>query len=109
MAGFENNAKDLVSRGDQYPLGLYSEVTVVTDDYEASHGEVVLVDASSNNITVTLPEPKESTIVTAKKIDGSVNTVTISGETVDGSPSETISSQYNSREVISGGEEYYII
>jgi len=72
MSGFENKAKDLVSRGDANPLGLYTEVTTVTSDYTASHGEVVLADSSSGAITITLPEPNNTTVLTVKKTDSSI-------------------------------------
>jgi hypothetical protein len=95
---------------DQKARG-YNTIASVTSDYTASVQELVLVDASSSPVTVTLPTATEVAVVTIKVTDAS-NDVTIAtpqSETIDGSNSLTISSQYVAREIASDGTDYYII
>jgi len=112
MSGFENEVKEIVSRGDSSALGLYADVSTVTSDYQASHGEVVLGDASGGSITVTLPNVNVSVAsVTVKKIDSSNNGVTLATQgtaNIDSSGSLSITNQYTSREVVSDGSNYFI-
>ena len=95
-------------------MGRRARYNVVTkaSDYAASSGDYVLVDASSGNITITLPEPSKATQVDVKKIDSSTNAVTVEpngSETIDGSSSKTIDTQYESYTFISDGTNWYII
>jgi len=80
-------------------------------NYTASDGDCVLVDASSGNITITLPEPSKDIQVNVKKIDSSANVVTVvpNGGSIDGESSKEISTQYESYFFISDGTNWYII
>lgn len=61
--------------------------------------EVLLVDASSGPVTLTLISAVATpNVYTVKKIDASANAVTVaaaSGETIDGAPSRSITTQWN--------------
>ena len=87
-------------------------VVTKTSNYTASNGDCVLADASSEAITITLPSPSNNAIVNVKKIDSSANVVTVEpngSETIDGSSSKTIDTQYESYTFISDGTNWYII
>lgn len=97
--------------GDQKNRG-YNDLTTQTGDYTAGPQEIVLADASGGALTVTLPAPESSAVVTVKKTDGSANAVTVAtpnSETIDGQSSLTITGQNISREIASDGSNYYII
>lgn len=82
-----------------------------TSDYTAANYEHVLADASSAALTVTLPTPASDLRLSVKKIDAT-NNVTIAtpnSETIDGSSSITLSSQYSERTITSDGTNYFIV
>lgn len=76
--------------------------------------EVLLCDASGGAFTVTLPSAftcagKKFII---KKIDGSANAVTVDGsgiETIDGSLTQVLSSQWDVIEIVCNGADWFII
>jgi len=117
MTGLENEVKSLISRPDQFPLGLYSEVEVVdssnTTSVTASPGVIHLVDASSAAVDVTLEEPQDTFyMTTVKKVDSSGNAVNVetpNSETIDGNSSLSITSQFTSREIVDDGSNYFIV
>ena len=79
-----------------------------------SSDQVVLVDASAGAVTITLPLASgvNKYIFTVKKIDSSVNAVTIartSSDTIDGATSQTIGDQYQSLTFVSNGSVWYIV
>jgi hypothetical protein len=83
-----------------------------------SYGEVTYVDATGGAVTITVPYQYVGQVCTIKKIDSSSNAVTVdagSGNTIDGSRTYTLSSQYNSVTVqhysgsYSGSAIWYII
>lgn len=86
-----------------------------TTSFTADDGATVyLCDATSGNITATLPTAAsaDTRVYYIKKIDSSVNIVTIDGdssETIDDSTTQVISFQYDSAEIISDGSEWWII
>jgi hypothetical protein len=74
----------------------------------------VLVDATAAGRTITLPAASTCTnrIYNIKKIDASVNTVTIDGnasETIDGATTRVISTQYAVVTIQCDGSAWYII
>jgi hypothetical protein len=76
--------------------------------------QTVAVDATSGNITITLPAASTCTgrRYDIKKIDGSANTVTIDGnsaETIDGAATKVISTQYSTYTIISNGSGWYVL
>ena len=85
-----------------------------TDDYTAADEVVILCDASSNKITITLPTAvgKKGRTYYVKKIDSSVNPVTIKGngsQSVDGDSTQVATIQYTALTVISDGSNWHII
>ena len=87
----------------------YSTNQTVNDDID-----IYLMDATSGNLTVTLPTANSAVgrDIDIKKIDSSANTVTIDGngsETIDGNSGIVISSQHNSLTMVSDGSNWFII
>lgn len=85
----------------------------VNTTLNATH-RTLIVNATSANITVTLPAAATCTRreYIILKSDSSANTVTIDGnasETINGSLTQTISSQYDFIKVQSDGSNWYII
>lgn len=79
-----------------------------------STDELILADASSNAITVTLPSAGSNTgrEIWIKKTDTSTNTVTVDGsgsETIDGATTYVLSSQHQSIGIISDGVNWRIL
>jgi len=88
-------APRLYSRGGN-SLGIVTVTTNTTINKWTHY--TVLVDATSGNITITLPAAASSSnvIFIIKKIDASANTVTIdanASETIDGNTTEVLASQ----------------
>ena len=72
----------------------------------------IICDAVAGVITVVLPTAASSTnrIYIIKKVDASVNAITIDGdgaETIDGAATQTLSNQYDSITVQSDGTEWW--
>ena len=93
-------------------------VTTKTSNYGVSTGDgddvLVRTDCTSGAVTITLYTAVGNTgkMVSVKKIDSSANAVTIattSSQTIDGSTTKTISSQYNSLTMVSNGTNWDII
>jgi hypothetical protein len=85
-----------------------SSYTVTTSD------TVVFADATSGNVTITLPTASGVTGYRfyVKRIDNSANTVTIArsgSDTIDGATSFTLDLQYTSVAVVSNGSAWYIL
>ena len=75
---------------------------------------VILVDATSGEVTLTLPTVATSVGVKldVKKIDSTENNVIIDGsgsETIDGVTTQTLSSQYENLTIVSNGTEWFIL
>ena len=100
--------------GETKLTGLNTAITTKTADYTAlTTDHTILVDATSNNVTITLPTAVgNSRLYTIKRIDGSVNTVTIattSSQTIDGSTTYTgLLTQYQTVAVQSNSSHYFI-
>ena len=90
-------------------------VTSVSAAYTATLGDdVLLCNATSAAFSVTLPDARErkGKVLTIKKTDSSGNAVTLDGfdsQEIDGSTTHAISSQYNSRTIVSDGSNWQII
>ena len=83
-----------------------------TSNYTVVDGDVsILVDASSNTVTVTLPAPSEGRVVRLKKIDTTTNSMVIdgAGATIDGAATRTTSVAYQSFLVQSDGTNWFIM
>lgn len=75
---------------------------------------IILADASGAGFTITLPTAASSTNqkFTIKKIDSSVNVVTIQGngaETIDGVNTQTLNAQWQSYVMVSNGTSWFLI
>lgn len=79
-----------------------------------STDEVVLGDATSGDITITLPLAADVTgrAFTIKKVDSSANIVTVDAngaETIDGTTTFDLAFQYDYVKLLSDGTEWFII
>lgn len=80
---------------------------------EADRDKLILVDATSGAVTITLlaaATAGDGFRVAIKKIDSSGNAVTIDGngsETIDGNATSTLSTQYDSDNLISDGSNWH--
>jgi len=85
-------------------------VTVTADFTATADDNIIVVDASSNSVTVTLPTAvgMEGLMYTIKCVDDT-NTVTVSGsETIDGETSQTLN-QWDGMKIISNNDVWLII
>lgn len=102
---------EFVSKGD----GSVYDIKTVTSDYTVIDSDyTILVNATGGNITITLPSASslQGSEFNIKKIDSSVNLVTVDGngsETIDGSTTAIIETQYESITIQSDGSNWYII
>src|SRR6056300_792298 len=92
--------------------------TVDTVSLASSTGvaDITLLNATSNNVELLLPENGgsigEGRIMTVKRIDNSANTVTISkisSDTIDGATSVQLYHRYETMTFLSDGSNWYII
>lgn len=73
---------------------------------------VAVVDATVRDAVVTMPAPEQGTVISVKKADASahvVNVVTPGSETIDGAASLVISTQYQSRDLVSDGTNWWVV
>jgi hypothetical protein len=89
--------------------------TTKTANYTAATSDtVILTDAASGNVTITLPTASSASGYRffIKRIDNSANSVSVQrsgSDTIDGGTSQTINLQYASMTVVSNGSNWYII
>jgi len=86
----------------------------VTAAATADKKSIIYVDATSAAVTITLPKvaKNESLTYYIKKIDSSVNAVTIDGngsETIDGATTQSLPNQYDSIIVNCTGSQWFKI
>ncbi|HEV2412231.1 MAG TPA: hypothetical protein VGS28_00290 [Candidatus Saccharimonadales bacterium] len=78
-----------------------------------TNDEVILADATTGPLTITLPTATGNTnLYDIKKVDSSSNTVTISasgGQTIDGGGTAVIKVQYASVTLVAAGSNWYVI
>lgn len=91
-------------------------ISTITSNFTITIGNyyTLLADATSGGITATLPTASSASgrIYVLKKIDSSVNTVTIDGngsELIDGATTQVIAVQWASLTIQSNGTAWYII
>jgi hypothetical protein len=89
-------------------------VTSVSGTYSAAVlDEVIIGDASGVAFTITLPPASAGILsLTIKKIDSSLNAITVAGsgsQTIDGESSLDITAQYESVTVISDATQWWIL
>jgi hypothetical protein len=88
--------------------------TVTADENVALTDGTILVDATSGDVTLTLPTAlnAESMIYNFKKIDASANQMIVDGngsETIDGALNKSITTQWESFSIQSNGTAWYIL
>lgn len=73
--------------------------------------DIVLVNASSGALTITLPSPTIGKIFYIKKIDSSLNFVQIAttSGSIDGTATQKLSYQYDSLTITNDGTNFYLI
>jgi hypothetical protein len=86
----------------------------VTTTHTAALHQLILANATGGAFTVTLPAAAGANKYKyrIKKVDSSINAVTVAGngaETIDGSNTQIISSQYDAIHVYCDGTEWWII
>lgn len=93
---------------------LYDIKSVSIDYVATEYDEIINVDDTSGDVTITLPEPEskyEGLRFDIKKIKNSGNNVIIevdgTGNTIDESASLSITTQYTSYTIICDGSEYW--
>lgn len=82
--------------------------------YNSYYATVVFADATSNNVTITVPAANTSTgqRYDIKRKDSSAHIVTVlrsGSDTIDGAASWTLDMQYTSISIISDGSAWYIL
>lgn len=92
-----------------YSSSLYDVKEVTASETLTGNAATRLCDATGGNITITLPSVSISNYFNIIKTDSSANTITVSSaDGIIGSPTQVLSTQYDSIEVIGGSSEYYI-
>jgi hypothetical protein len=96
------------------PGALFTTNTQTTSYTVGTSDTVVFADATSGNVTVTLPAASgvAGYRFFIKRIDSSANTVTIArsgSDTIDGATSFTLDLQYTAISVVSNGSAWYIL
>lgn len=95
--------------------GVIAGIVTKTANYTATATDhTILCDATGGAFTITLPAAASHTgrIYAIKKIDASVNAVTIDGnasETIDGALTQVIATQYTNLQIQSDGANWWII
>ncbi len=118
--GIDNDLKialeDFVNRtSDTTDYLLKPRVASISADYTASDlDSVVLVDATSAGITVTLPDATvvSGKNITIKKTDASANAVTVDGngsQKIDGATTASLASQNKYISIVSDGTNWHIV
>lgn len=83
----------------------------VQSDVEAEPGSVCVVDSSSNEVTITLPEASlcRGVEITIKKSSGENDTVITAADQIDGSAEMRIKYTGVSRTFVSDGDTWHVI
>lgn len=99
-----------------YPGGVLdsTSVTTVTTNTLVGAYNIVLVDASAGNVTISLPAAASvnNQNFEVKKIDSTSNLVIIDAdgsETIDGDTTMTLAFQNSAIDLVSNGTSWYII
>ena len=89
------------------------KVVSKTSDYTAANEAIILADASSGDVTITLPAASSSTGRTYSiKKTNSANNVIIDAngsETIDGATTKTLSAQYSKVTIVCDGSNWFVI
>ncbi len=90
------------------------ELVIITSSFNIRDTviDVVLADATAGGLQVGLPYASSERKLYIKKIDSTINPVTIvgrDGQTIDDSTSWEITLQYNAMEVVGAGTGWFIL
>lgn len=94
---------------------IFPDLVAKTANYTATQDDrVILCDATSGAITITLPAASglADKMFYIKKTDSSANAVTIDGnasETIDGATTKTLAAQYDSALIVCNGSNWFIL
>lgn len=84
----------------------------VTAAVTAATDEVIFANATTAGFSVTLPAASATASVVVKKVDASVNTVTVvppGAQTIDGAASHVLSTQFASAHFQSDGTNWFLV
>lgn len=102
----------IIQKAD-FPKSNISTISTNTADYTAlSDDEFIMMDATSGNLETTLiAAPVTGQRVTVKKIDASVNTVTINGngKNIEGNATRIISVPYQYYSFVYNGTQWFLV
>ena len=106
--------KNLTDLRDAVNIARLETVTTNSVSFNAGIKQVILADATPNNVAVNLPAAglSKDLIYLVKKIDATVNTVTLQAdgaELIDGANTQVLTTQYEMVFVICDGTAWYII
>ena len=113
VTGVINASSDVRVNGTSV-LTLQNISTKTTDYTATTSDNTILVDASSGNVTITLPAASTTTgrVLVVKRLDSSTNTVVIDAnlsETIDGAETRAVINQYDSFTIQSNGTSWFIL
>lgn len=96
---------------NKYPyLSKTANYTVLTTDWANTNTLTITVDASAGAVTITLPAASTTAgkIINIKKMDSSINTVTVNGggTNIDGTSTSVITMQYGNAMIQSISTQY---
>lgn len=97
------NTISLPSDGILKPSIITEIITVTSSLTAGPNNTIILVDATSGPVTITLPPAISGGDFVIKKIDSTINAVTVDGdgsETIDNSTTQVITVQYVSIRII---------
>jgi hypothetical protein len=110
----EEMEKNLTDLRDAVNIARLETVTTNSASFNANTKQVILANATPNDVVINLPSAAVSLdmIYLVKKIDATVNTVTLQAdgaETIDGNNTHVLTTQNESVWIISDGTNWYII
>lgn len=110
---FDNNLGVAINNSNG-SFDLIDNISTLTGNTTLVAQGVVLVDATSGNITITLPAAASNVKreYTIQKIDSSINTVTVdanASEVINGALTQVLATQYAFIKIKTNGTEWYII
>ena len=113
--GSNNQVLSVVSGLPSWKQAILATATQSGTTYTITANDTVIIaNAASNNVTVTLPTASTVTGYRyyIKRKDSSANVVTVTrsgSDVIDGASSQTLDQQYTSMTVVSDGANWYII
>ena len=93
-------------------LTTHTQTITAASDTLGTSDHTVLCDCTLNSITINLPAAIDGQQYVIKKIDSSINTVTIDGdssETIDGALTKILTTQYECVTIVSDGTNWFIV